>query len=169
MAYRDRLAAPLALLSASLLSLAACGFGDDERGQPLEPEVDAPPVDASPVDAPPTPRVFEVILNPPTAIPDNNATGVAIPITVTGVTATTGLDVQVAVAHTYSGDLVIELRRATPRPRASRSCAAAPAAPAKTSKRPTASRPPSWARRSMMSTPFTLAIAPGSTLAPSAW
>jgi subtilisin-like proprotein convertase family protein len=99
----------------------ACGFGDDERGQPIEPEVDAPPVDAPPIDAPPidappTPRVFEVMPNPPTAIPDNSVAGVSVPFTVTGVSATTGLDVQVDVAHTFSGDIVIELRRGNTTP-----------------------------------------------------
>lgn len=87
----------------------ACGFGDDQKGQPIEPDVDAPPADAMPIDAMPMAKVFEVM--PDLAIPDNDADGVSIPFTVTGVTTTTGLDIQVSVDHPYSGDIVIEFRR----------------------------------------------------------
>ena len=96
----------------------ACGFGDDQKGQPIEPDVDAPPadampIDAMPIDAPPMAKVFEVMPDPPTAIPDNDVAGVSIPFAVTGVVLTTGLSVQVDIAHTFSGDIVIELLRGT--------------------------------------------------------
>lgn len=52
-------------------------------------------------------------LNPPTPIPDDSPTGAPIPFAVTGVTTTTGLDVQVDVTHTFSGDVIIRLLRGT--------------------------------------------------------
>jgi subtilisin-like proprotein convertase family protein len=111
MAYR---ASFLSVVSLSLLAggLAACGFGDNQSNQPSEVDAapaDAMPIDAMPIDAPPMAKVFEVMPN--LAIPDNNPIGVAVPFTVTGVVATTGLVVEVDVTHTYSGDVVIQFRR----------------------------------------------------------
>jgi subtilisin-like proprotein convertase family protein len=120
MAYR---ASSLSFVSLAFIAsgFTACGFGDDQKGQPIEPDVDAPPadampIDAMPIDARPMAKVFEVMPDPPTAIPDNDVAGVSIPFAVTGVTTTTGLSVQVDIAHTYSGDIVIDLVRATTPP-----------------------------------------------------
>jgi subtilisin-like proprotein convertase family protein len=117
MAYRAWF---LSLVSLTFIAsgFTACGFGDDQKGQPIEPGVDAPPdampIDAMPIDAPPMARVFEVM--PALAIPDNNPDGVSVPFAVTGVTITTGLDVEVDVTHTYSGDILIELLRGNTTP-----------------------------------------------------
>lgn len=102
---------------AAAASLAACSFGDDrQNGEPLGPDA-APKPDAMPIDAPPgfdaptEPKVFEMTLNPPTPIPDNNTAGVTIMIPVSGVTYTTQLDVSVNITHTFRGDLRIQLLR----------------------------------------------------------
>jgi hypothetical protein len=99
--------------------LVACSFGDDRRFQEPEqpdaaPEIDARPIDAGPgIDAMPVERVFEVVPNPPTTIPDNNTTGVMISLPVTGVGYVTGLNVQVDVTHTFRSDITIVLLRGT--------------------------------------------------------
>jgi hypothetical protein len=54
-------------------------------------------------------KVFEV--SPAATIPDNNATGVKVDVPVTGVSATTGLEVTVDVTHSYRGDLAVHLLR----------------------------------------------------------
>jgi subtilisin-like proprotein convertase family protein len=99
-------------LTLLITSVASCSFGDDDRAA-TEVDArlpDAPPVDAA-VDAAPMERVFESIPSPPTPIPDATAAGVLVNFPVTGVVSTTGLDVQVDIAHTYRGDIRIELLR----------------------------------------------------------
>lgn len=111
--------AKLSRLFVLLCPLAACTFGDDRRTQEPEqpdaaPQIDAMPVDAGPgLDARPVERVFEMVPNPPTAIPDNTPAGVLISLPVTGVGYITGLSVQVDVTHTYRGDIRILLLRGT--------------------------------------------------------
>ncbi|MEZ4364525.1 MAG: proprotein convertase P-domain-containing protein [Kofleriaceae bacterium] len=90
--------------------MGACGFGDDGGGSSnTDAAIDAA-IDA-PVDAPPTSRVYEMLLNPALAIPDNNPTGVDISFSVLGLATVSSLDVQVDVTHTYRGDVRIELFR----------------------------------------------------------
>jgi Proprotein convertase P-domain len=109
----------LLLLSVLMIPFAACSFGDDRRFQDTEqpdaaPEIDARPIDAGPgIDAMPVERVFEVVPNPPTTIPDNTTTGVMVSLPVTGVGYITGLNVQVDVTHTFRGDIQIVLLRGT--------------------------------------------------------
>jgi hypothetical protein len=97
------------------LGLAACGFGDDRplpSGDPDAPG-DAPP-DGPPIDTNPPPamaKILEVRPNPPTPIPDDDAVGVGISFTVSGVTVFTGLEIMVDVKHTFVGDVVVELLR----------------------------------------------------------
>lgn len=102
---------------ASSASLAACSFGDDRHnGEPVSPDGPAKP-DAMPIDAPPgfdaptEAKVFEMNLDPPLAIPDNNMTGVTVMIPVSGVTYVTKLEVTVDATHTWQGDLRIQLLR----------------------------------------------------------
>lgn len=111
--------APLAALAvgASLLSAGACSFGDDrQNGEGLSPDA-APQPDAQPIDAPPgfdaptEPKIFEMILDPAVAIPDNTPAGVTITIPVSGVTYTTTLEVTIDATHNWQGDLRIQLLR----------------------------------------------------------
>lgn len=102
---------------ASSASLAACSFGDDRHnGEPVSPDGPAKP-DAMPIDAPPgfdaptEAKVFEMNLDPPLAIPDNDMAGVTVMIPVSGVTYVTKLEVSVNITHTFRGDLRIQLLR----------------------------------------------------------
>jgi subtilisin-like proprotein convertase family protein len=102
------------LLASPLLVSAGCSFGDDRRlggGAVDAQQVDGPDIDASRIDAALAPKVFEVRPNPILMIPDNMATGVVVTFAVTGVVSTTGLEVAMHVAHTYRGDLRIDLLR----------------------------------------------------------
>lgn len=99
-------------LSPCFAILAACGFGDDGR---LQSGIDAAAnVDAAvdaPIDARPMAQTFEA--RPATAIPDNEPTGISVPFNVNTVTFATSAEVQVGVAHTFRGDVRIELLRGT--------------------------------------------------------
>jgi Proprotein convertase P-domain len=119
LAKLSRLFPSSALCSLLVVPFAACSFGDDRRIQEPEqpdaaPEIDARPIDAGPgIDAMPVERVFEVMPNPPTTIPDNTTTGVMIPLAVTGVGYITGLNVEVNVTHPFRSDITILLLRGT--------------------------------------------------------
>jgi Proprotein convertase P-domain len=104
------------LLASPALVSAGCNFGDDRRlgGNAIDAQqVDAPDIDASRIDAALAPKVFEIRPDPKLTIPDNMATGVVVTFAVTGVVSTTGLEVAMHVAHTYRGDLRIDLLRDT--------------------------------------------------------
>jgi hypothetical protein len=47
----------------------------------------------------------------PKAIPDNNATGISVPLTVTGVGSFTTVKLMISILHPYRGDLIVTLKK----------------------------------------------------------